>query len=99
MIYIKTDEENKVNYTHYMPFDPIHGLGKTEEELLHDGYFVDAIPEPIEIQGKTHVLKFTIEKSVFYEYIDRELTDQEKIAQLEADVATANYALMMGGLL
>lgn len=99
MIYIKTDEESKVNYTHYMPFDPIHGLGKTEEELLQDGYFVDAIPEPTEIPGKTHMLKFTIEKNIFYEYVDREPTDQEKIAQLEADVATANYALMMGGLL
>lgn len=99
MVFIKIDSENKVNYTHYMPFDPIHGLGKTEEELLQDGHFVNVIPEPTEIPKKTHVLKFTIEKGVFYEYVDRELTDQEKIAQLEADVATANYALMMGGLL
>lgn len=27
------------------------------------------------------------------------MSDAERIAQLEADVATANYALMMGGLL
>lgn len=89
MIYIKTDSENRVNYTHYIPFDPIHGLGKTEAELLQDGHLVEIIPEPTEIQGKIHVLKFTVDKGVYYEYIDREPTDREKIVAVENQTAEA----------
>lgn len=43
MIFIRT-EDNKIVYTHYMPFDETYGLGKTEDELKQDGYLVDAIP-------------------------------------------------------
>lgn len=100
MVYIKVNESNKVDYIHCMPFDEVHGLGKAKDELLLDGFLVESIPEqPAEIIGKNHVLCFTIEKGVYYDCVDRELTDQEKIAQLETDVANANYALMMGGLL
>ena len=44
MIYIET--KNKIiTYTHYMPFDPEFGLGKSEEELKKTGYLVESIPE------------------------------------------------------
>lgn len=43
MIFIRT-EDNKIVYTHYMPFDETYGLGKTEDELKQDGYLVDNIP-------------------------------------------------------
>lgn len=43
MIFIRT-EDNKIVYTHYMPFDETYGLGKTEDELKQDGYLVDTIP-------------------------------------------------------
>lgn len=43
MIFIRT-EDNKIVYTHYMPFDETYGLGKTEDELKQDGYLVDDIP-------------------------------------------------------
>lgn len=44
MIYIRTTDE-KVTFTHYMPFDEKYGLHKTEEELLKDGYLVEVIPK------------------------------------------------------
>lgn len=43
MIFIRT-EDNKIVYTHYIPFDETYGLGKTEDELKQDGYLVDDIP-------------------------------------------------------
>lgn len=45
MIYLKTDENGKVTMIHWMPFDPVYGLDKTEAELLETGYLVDSIPE------------------------------------------------------
>ena len=44
MIYIRT-ENGRITFTHYMPFDPVYGLGKTEEELKKTGYLVEVIPE------------------------------------------------------
>ena len=44
MNYIETTN-GKVTFTHYLPFDPVYGLGKTEAELLETGYLVEEIPE------------------------------------------------------
>ena len=43
MIYIRT-KNGRITFTHYMPFDPVYGLGKTEAELLETGYLVEAVP-------------------------------------------------------
>lgn len=45
MIYIETDSNNRVFFTHYVPLDPVDGMGKTEEELRKTGYLVDSLPE------------------------------------------------------
>lgn len=104
MIYFeKNKETNAVELIHYQPFDAVNGLGKTEAELLQTGILIDTIPQPVEIVGKMGVLYHTGEKGLYYEYVDVPKTPEqiqaERIAQLEADVATTNYALMMGGLI
>lgn len=45
MIYIEVNENTVVTYQHFMPFDHVYGLGKSEEELRKTGYMVDSIPE------------------------------------------------------
>jgi hypothetical protein len=103
MIFIKTDAETKVWYTHHMPFDENYGLKKSETELLQEGYLVESIPQPEIIDGKNAELFYTKDLGFKYEYVDIPKTPEqiqaERIAQLEADVATENYALMMGGLI
>lgn len=69
MIYVKVNENNEVYYIHHMPFDKIHGLHKTREELEQSGYFVDSIPEPQIVEGKIAVLKYN-NGELYYEYQD-----------------------------
>lgn len=61
---------NKVMLIHSMPFDPVHGLGKTEAELLQMGALVDNVPEPENRPGKTALPYYTPEKGMYYEYVD-----------------------------
>lgn len=69
-VFITVNETGRVMFTHYMPFDVKEGLGKTEEELLKEGYLLDEIPEPQRIEGKIAEAHYTPEKGFFYEYID-----------------------------
>jgi hypothetical protein len=85
MIFIKVDESSKnVTFIHYQPFDSVHGLGKTQEHLEQEGYLVDSIPEPQEVEGKIPVLKFD-GTNLYYEYVDRPLTPEEKLQLLEQE--------------
>jgi len=80
-VYIKL-LDGEVNMTHYMPFDPNNGLGKTREELESEGgIFVDSVPEPENRPGKAHILKYSEEKGLYYEYVNRPLTQEEIAAQ------------------
>lgn len=45
MIYIETNNEKAVVFTHFLPFDGVYGLHKSEAELRKTGYLVDAIPD------------------------------------------------------
>lgn len=63
-------EGTRVTLIHYMPFDAVNGLGKTEEELSAEGVLVDTIPEPDVIVGKIAVTHYTPEKGIYYEYVD-----------------------------
>lgn len=84
MIFIKVDEDNRVTFVHYKPFDSKHGLNKSREELEQEGYFVDDIPDPEQRSGKDAILCFDPEKSIlYYEYVDRPLTEKERLEQLE----------------
>lgn len=103
MIYIKLNDSKDVEFIHYKPFDPIDGLGISKDELILGGVFVDAIPEPIEVDGKTSVLKYDHNtESMYYEYIERPLTQEEELkllkeqnAQLKSDMDNAIMELSM----
>ena len=97
MIYIRT-ENGRITFTHYMPFDPVYGLGKTEEELKKTGYLVESVPEYAgEVPaGKAPELRY--DGTAFsWELIDlpkKADTQAEKIAALEAQQAATNEAVL-----
>ena len=89
--FIKT-ENDKVTFIHYLPFDEKNGMGKTEEELLKEGYLVDEIPEAEQIDGKIPILYYTKEKDFWYEYIDtlsKELYTLDEAATILAQEVSA----------
>lgn len=79
MIFIKVNELNEVIFRHLMPFDEKHGLKKTKEQLLLEGYLISEIPEP-ENNGMIPKLKFDGE-NLFYEY--SELTPAPKVNEFQ----------------
>lgn len=84
-----TTEETRVVLTHYMPFDSVNGMGKTEVELSQMGYLVDNIPEPEQIEGKIPEAHYSPEKGFWYEYIDQPQSQNMTLAQsVEAGVIT-----------
>lgn len=97
MNYIETTN-GKVTFTHYLPFDPVYGLGKTEAELLETGYLVESVPEYAgEVPaGKAPELRY--DGTAFsWELIDlpkKADTQAEKIAALEAQQAATNEAVL-----
>ena len=94
--FVQDEKGLRVGFIHHMPFDLRNGMGKTEQELLQIGALVDDIPEPEQIEGKNAVLYYNPEtNSVYYEYIDRPLTDQERIEQLEK--AILEITMLLGG--
>lgn len=91
MIYIKIDSTtNEVNFQHSMPFDEINGLHKTQEELLQDGYLVDSIPDPEQINDKVPILKYN-GTSLYYEYQDAPI---DEITALKRQVVEQEQAIM-----
>ncbi|MCC0633817.1 MULTISPECIES: hypothetical protein [unclassified Clostridioides] len=99
-------EENiyKVNLIHNMPFDKVHGLNKSAQELELNGILVDEVVEAEQREGFTSIMyvdKAT--KEITYEYVEIPLTPEQealkKIKELEQENANINYALMMGGLI
>lgn len=97
MIYIRT-KNGRITFTHCMPFDPVYGLGKTEEELKKTGYLVESIPEYAgEVpEGKAPELRY--DGTAFsWELIDlpkKADTQADKIAVLEAQQAATNEAVL-----
>lgn len=97
MIYIRTENE-KITFTHYMPFDPVYGMGKTREELLETGYLVEEIPEYSgEVpEGKLPELRYngTAFSWAMADKPKREATQAEKLAALEAQQEATNQAIL-----
>jgi hypothetical protein len=87
MIYVKVNDETSiVEFIHYKPFDPTYGLKKTQEELEQEGFFVESIPEPNEEGRKIGILHANKEtKELWYEYVDRPLTPEEKLQLIEQE--------------
>ncbi|MEK4403427.1 hypothetical protein MKZ26_03150 [Sporosarcina sp. FSL K6-6792] len=88
MIFIKVDVSNTVWFTHYSPFDKKHGLGKTKGELELEGHFIESIPEAEFVGGKSPILKYdSINGTIFYEYVDRPMTQEEEFEQLKTQLS------------
>jgi hypothetical protein len=92
MIYLEYNENGDVTYRNGMPFDEIHGLGKTKGELEQTGILVDVIPDPdTSLTTKNAILKINLlDKTLFYEYIDRPLTQEEELDVLKEQQKSAN---------
>lgn len=96
-VYIRTDASSGVvTFVHRRPFDPVHGLGETRENLMKTGFFVSDFPEPITATGKKAVAYYDHErKKVYYEYKPAAYPERTRIGMLEDAL---NAALMtMGG--
>lgn len=81
---IEDEKGLRIGYIHNMPFHPVYGLKKSEEELREEGILLDDIPKPERVEGKIPVPYYNPEtNTVYYEYVDRPLTPEEKAEQLE----------------
>lgn len=102
MIFIKIADNNEILEINNFPFDEVHGLGKTEDELLKEGILVQSIPEPDVIANKAPVLKYD-GSNLYYEYVEIPLTKEQQMEQdlktIKAQNAQMLFALVEGGLL
>lgn len=99
MIYVSYDDNNDVQFMHYLPFDAECGLGQTEEELLKTGALVDEIPDVECPSNKGLKYKYDkINNKVTVEFIDRILSEKELLQQ-QVDDLTVAVANIMGGVL
>lgn len=89
----KTGERAKVWFVHYQPFDEIIGLQKTKEELEQTGIFVDSVPFPQEIPGKSPVLYANPQTNeLWYEYVDLPKEENTLAQELEETKAKLDMA-------
>jgi len=94
--FIQDEKGLRVGFIHHKPFDEKDGLRKTEEELLQIGALVDEIPEPEQREGKIPVMYYNPEtNTVYYEYENKPLTAEERIAMLEQ--AILELTMLLGG--
>ena len=104
MLYVKLAQDGTtIEMIHHMPFDKEYGLGKSKEELeAEGGIFVDSVQEPENRPGKSAVLKYSGANGLYYEYIDREMTQEEKMIELQQKydlMQSALDELIFGGML
>lgn len=87
MIYIKYNDNNKVTFVHYMPFDETNGLGKTKEELLNTGALVELSQEPQLQEDKVPVTYYDpIYNTAYYEMEDIPEQPKTKEEQLKSQI-------------
>jgi hypothetical protein len=105
-----SDTKYVARSTHNMPFDEVHGLGKTREELLNEGALVEEPIEEYRPNTKLVTCYNPTTNECWYEYEEllnlNSAITEDRIAQLETDnanlkaeSANTNYVLMMGGLI
>lgn len=84
-IYIRADKKTRVvTFVHRRPFDPVHGLGETRENLLKTGFFVNEYPEPETTIGKRAIAYYDHErKKVYYEYEVIPFTEKKRFDIME----------------
>ena len=106
--FITVDGE-RVMLIHNMPFDPVNGMGKTEEELSKMGILLDNIPDPEIKEGKIPVPHYNKQKGFYYVYEDAPArpANMDDVAKIEADYKAKDldnkmaiaevYEMMLGG--
>lgn len=87
-----TDENLIVNCVHHLPFDEVHGLHRTVEELNETGILVETLTNPNAGEYQSSILHVNpITKETWYEYIDipkpPEQIQADKLEQLENQTA------------
>ncbi|OQB15701.1 MAG: hypothetical protein BWY15_00414 [Firmicutes bacterium ADurb.Bin193] len=92
--------ETKVRFKsiHYMPFDEIEGLNKTQEELEAEGILVESLPDINAPEGQRICGRFVNPqtKEVWYEYEPLPLTKEEQL-QAQIDEISIAMAAILGG--
>ncbi len=85
---LETESRARVSFVHYVP-------SQLPETVLATGILVEDIPEPEVIERKAPVLYFNPQTSeLWYEYIDRPLTQEEQLADLAARQKATEDALL-----
>lgn len=80
MILIRTDNTGRITSYHSNP-------EKLTEEQVSKGILVEQIPDIEQRTGKQGLLMYDdVENSVYVDYVDRPLTDTEKIDKLQNDI-------------
>ena len=84
-IYIRTDSKTGVvTFVHRRPFDPVHGLGETRDNLLKTGFFVDEFPEPNASLGKKATAYYDHErKKIYYEYEIVPFSEKQQLSMIQ----------------
>lgn len=79
---LETEERGRVTRIHYQPFHTIHGL---PQEQIEAGVLLDNPPEPAEEQPYKSAFMYVnpLTSDVWYEYVDRELTQEEQMKDME----------------
>ena len=80
MVFIRTDENNKITMYHKNP-------DVLSDEDKAGGILVDNIPEVEQISGKSGVLMYQEPtNTVYVEYEDRPLREEEKMTKMQNDM-------------
>ena len=84
-VYIRTDSKTGVvTFVHRRPFDPVHGMGETRDNLAKTGFFVDEFPEPQASLGKKATAYYDHErKKVYYEYELVPFSEKEQLSIIQ----------------
>ena len=89
--FIQYDSEFYVTSTHFMPFDSVNGLNKTEAELLSIGALIEPYTQPANVEGKSYRAKYVPEtNSVVFEEVDVRLSDYNELVKTVAGLQTEN---------
>lgn len=69
------------------------GYYQLPEEERNSWVEIENIPQPESITGKDYIQKYTPEKGVYYEYMDRPLTIEEKLDESNKKIEVMQVAL------
>jgi hypothetical protein len=87
------DDILHVDFFHTAAFDEKNGLGRSEEELIEEGYLLESIPQPENHPNMSWVMKYNVStQEVFYEYMENEKTLEEKVLLLQKEMNSASSA-------